>query len=640
MKSFKDEYESRKRKYITYRLGEELFAFDHQDYPDLEETQKEIELASQLFDLYTDVDETISKWRFRLWSAVVLDVDNMLEVMEAYDQRCKRLPKRLREFDAHSELRSKIDEYQTLLPLLKELSKESIKRRHWDAVVEKFHVKIDFDEVSDFQLRVLVEANLISAREEIEEITEGADKQLKLEEQLDEIQRYWIEQRFELQEWKSRGIYILRATPKIAEELEETIMNLQTILSNRHIGPFEKKAIDQKKLLWETSDTLEKLVKVQNLWCALESVFTGGDIAKQMPKEAKRFAKVDKDWAKIMSKVTDTENVVEACGDEYLRTSLPNMHLELEKCEKSLKGYLGQKQNAFPRFFFVSDAKLLQILSKGSDPLAMNQYYESVFDAIQTVQHDKKDKTIITKFNGVGGEGQEVVSFVSVVKAIGNIEEWLVTLVSRMQSTMKEHARKCAGGVSDVSADISKLRPLVDVNIAQFALLAVQILWTYETQTALELCRSKQGVMNENNLKQQKVLEEMSGWCLQDLGTKVNRRKIETLVTVHVHQRDIAEELLKLYKAKKVQRPSDFDWLKQARFYWKPNARDDVSDDGATIVSITDVDFPYQYEYLGAKERLVITPLTDKCYITLAQALGMYFGGAPAGPAGTGKVRQ
>jgi len=90
--------------------------------------------------------------------------------------------------------------------------------------------------------------------------------------------------------------------------------------------------------------------------------------------------------------------------------------------------------------------------------------------------------------------------------------------------------------------------------------------------------------------------------------------KIETLVTVHLHQRDIAQELMQLVRIKKVQDANDFDWLKQVRFYYRPNARDEVSDDGATIISITDVDFNYQYEYLGAKERLAITPLSrSKC---------------------------
>jgi dynein heavy chain len=84
-------------------------------------------------------------------------------------------------------------------------------------------------------------------------------------------------------------------------------------------------------------------------------------------------------------------------------------------------------------------------------------------------------------------------------------------------------------------------------------------------------------------------------------------------------------------RANRIKDENDFDWCKNTRVAYR-------REDNHINVAITDVNFTYSYEFLGAKERLCVTALTDRCYVTLAQALGMNYGGAPAGPAGTGKT--
>ena len=82
-------------------------------------------------------------------------------------------------------------------------------------------------------------------------------------------------------------------------------MALSQMNAQRYVKPFKNLVIHQMITLSEAADTIEKWLKVQTLWTNLVSVFTGGDIAKQMPKESQKFKIIDKKWLKIMEKAKE-----------------------------------------------------------------------------------------------------------------------------------------------------------------------------------------------------------------------------------------------------------------------------------------------------------------------------------------------
>merc|ERR1719498_250507 len=209
---------------------------------------------------------------------------------------------------------------------------------------------------------------------------------------------------FDFVTWKTRDYPCVLAPGKVGEvqeALEETMMALNTMNAQRHSIPFKEELTGMLTTLSDTADTIERWFKVHQMWTSLESVFTGGDIAKQMPMEAKKFQQIDKDWVKIMAKSAETKLVVGCCQNDMLKQMLPVLSQGLESCQKSLESYLEGKRNKFPRFYFVSDPVLLKILSQGSDPENVQEDFEKLFDAINRVRFDKNDRRKIVEILGI-----------------------------------------------------------------------------------------------------------------------------------------------------------------------------------------------------------------------------------------------
>jgi len=176
--------------------------------------------------------------------------------------------------------------------------------------------------------------------------------------------------------------------------------------------------------LLRAQKTLDEWLKVQGQWMYLEPVFSSDDIMAQMPEEGKLFKRVDATWRAIMGELGTKINAVETASQPGLYEKLLDCTALLDKINRGLNAYLETKRLFFPRFFFLSNDEMLEILAETKDPNRVQPHLKKCFEGISTLELD--EDLIIHGMYSSEGEKVKFTEAVDTLDAKGCVEKWLL----------------------------------------------------------------------------------------------------------------------------------------------------------------------------------------------------------------------
>lgn len=587
---------------------------------------EEVQDFKSVWSALSTIWKSLNDLRDTPWTSVI--TRKIRQGLEGLINMTKEMPSRMRQYAAFEHIQNVLRLLVKVNPLLSELKSEAVRERHWTKIFKALKPGQRVY-LSSLTLGTVWDLNLTASEPVIRDIIAQAQGEMALEEFLKQVRETWSQYPLDLVGYQNK-CRLIRGWDDLFAKCSENLNSLQAMRHSPYYKEFEEEASGWEDKLNRVHVLFDIWIDVQRQWVYLEGVFTGNaDIKHLLPIESSRFQNINSEFLSVMKKVYKSPNVLDVLNISGVQKSLERLAELLNKIQKALGEYLEKERVSFPRFYFVGDEDLLEIIGNSNDSVRIQKHFKKMFAGLSGLILD--DDSTIVAFTSKEGEEVRLKKEISLIK-MPRINDWLTALETNMKLSLAE---LLAEAVTDFTAifgskelDPQSFKEYVAKYPAQIVVLATQVVWTTVVQKALEAGGSNLRPLYEQEVN---VLTLLAATVLGEM-EPIERKKCEHLITEFVHQRDCIQKLVE----KGASSPQDTHWLLQMRYNY--------AEEGDYInrlkINMANAELEYGFEYLGVPERLVRTPLTDRCFLTLTQALCQRLGGSPYGPAGTGKTES
>uniref|UniRef100_A0A183BTS1 Cytoplasmic dynein 2 heavy chain 1 n=1 Tax=Globodera pallida TaxID=36090 RepID=A0A183BTS1_GLOPA len=615
----RQEFDAIVKRMHKVRMECEQFELEQSEWPLFVELNEDLEQYESNYLLYEDFSNELQPLAEQEW--VLFRSKTYL-----FDEFLQKWLEKLKETSGSNvavRLRKDIEQMREFSNSLKFCRGEVFSADHW---LEMFRLlklprgtsleRLTFGELLNCQQAVL--NNELNAR---------AHGEVSIREAIQELEMWAAQAEFALADYRhsdGTALKVVKEWKTVLNQVRDNHALLQSLRSSPYYVQFREQVHLWERRVTDLDLQLHSLNDIQRRWVYLEPIFSRG----ALPSETARFNRIDAEFRAILNDIAADNRIMALnAKNASLGRTLEQLVDQLGRCQRALSSFLEEKRTAFPRFYFLGDDDLLEIVGQSTNPAVIQSHLKKLFQGINRVVFDAEQQSIRAI---VSAEG-EIVQMLKPIQIVPRVEQWLSALSEEMRNTLKRLVVDC---LQEKSLDPVRFP-------SQVLCLTEQIRFCSDVEKCMASIAGTPG--DQLAAYRRQLIGQLEQLNSANAEEAIVRLKLKSLVLDVTHHVGVVDQLLRTDNNGYI---GCWAWQRQLRFYL-------VS--GLVVVRQAEYEFAYTYEYQvpvdimpknmlsftqGNGAKLVHTPLTDKCYLTLTQALGMGLGGNPYGPAGTGKTES